>query len=109
MRTIEPPIPSYAVEWMLDAFRSAVKHQGADAFDTSPRVSRMQSNEPRIDFESLAIRWRVSSRTVRRWHSRGVDVTDPIAVLEMLALELHAPKCDAVQAALDELELLPKS
>jgi hypothetical protein len=79
------------------------------AFDTKPEVSRMNATAEKIDFEALGERWRVSSRTVRRWHSRGVDVTDPVTVLEMLALELHAPKYEAIQAALDELELLPKS
>jgi hypothetical protein len=74
-------------------------------FDTSARVSPMITTEPKIDFEALGERWRVSSRTVRRWHARGVDVCDPIAVLQILTLELRRAKIESVQAALDELSL----
>jgi hypothetical protein len=104
--TTKPPIPSYATEWMLDAFRSALKcREAADAFDTKPEVSRMNATAEKIDFEALGERWRVSSRTVRRWHKRGIDVHDPIAILETLAIEMQRPKIEAIEAVLDELQL----
>ena len=73
------------------------------AFDTSAEVSDMITIEPKIDFEALGERWRVSSRTVRRWHARGIDVTCPVAILEAMTLESSRPKIEAISAALDEL------
>jgi len=75
------------------------------AFDTSARVSDMITTEPKLDFEALAERWRVSSRTVRRWHARGIDVSDPIAVLQILTLELRRAKIQSIEAVLDELSI----
>lgn len=109
MRTTKTPIPSYTTEWMLELFRAALKRQDTDAFDTSPGVSDMSATVEKINFEALGERWRVSSRTVRRWHARGVDVCDPIAILETLAVEMQRPKIEAIEAALDELELSQKS
>jgi hypothetical protein len=78
------------------------------AFDTSAEVSDMNATEPKLDFEALGERWRVSSRTVRRWHARGIDVSCPVAILEAMTLESSRPKIEAISAALDELELSPK-
>jgi hypothetical protein len=75
------------------------------AFDTSASVSPMITTEPKIDFEALGERWRVSSRTVRRWHARGVDVTDAFAVLEALTIELRRAKIQSIEAVLDEITI----
>jgi hypothetical protein len=75
------------------------------AFDTSAEVSDMITTEPKLDYEALGERWRVSSRTVRRWHARGVDVTDPIAILETLTLELRRAKIQSIEAVLDEITI----
>jgi hypothetical protein len=72
-------------------------------FDTNAEVSDMITTTDKIDFETLAERWRVSSRTVRRWHARGIDVTCPVAILEAMTLESSRPKIEAISAALDEL------
>ena len=74
-------------------------------FDTSARVSDMNATAQKLDFEALAERWRVSSRTVRRWHARGVDVTDAFAVLEALTIELRRAKIQSIEAVLDEITI----
>lgn len=72
-------------------------------FDTTNEVSDMQSETPPPDFEALAIRWRCSSRTVRRMHDLGIDVFDPVAVGLHLA-QLRAPSEPMLDAVLDELQ-----
>jgi hypothetical protein len=63
----------------------------------------MAAELPTPDFEQLAIRWRCSSRTVRRMHAAGVDTQDPVDVGAYLA-GIRAPSEDMVAAVLDELQ-----
>ena len=72
-------------------------------FDTPNEVSPMATELPSPDFEALAIRWRCSSRTVRRMHDLGIDVLDPVAVGVHLA-QLRAPSEPMLDAVLDELQ-----
>ena len=85
----------------LDGFRAGVKPP--PEFDTPNEVSPMATELPSPDFEALAIRWRCSSRTVRRMHDLGIDVLDPVAVGVHLA-QLRAPSEPMLDAVLDELQ-----
>jgi hypothetical protein len=88
----------------LDGFRAGVKPPPeALEFDTSHEVS-VNDSAPSPDFEQLAIRWRCSSRTVRRMYAEaGVDVLDPVAVGTYLA-SVRAPSEPMLDAVLDELQ-----
>jgi len=86
----------------LDGFRAGVKPPPEDMeFDTSHEVS-VNDSAPPPDFEQLAIRWRCSSKTVRRMHAAGVDAQDPVAVGTYLA-SVRAPSEPMLDAVLDEL------
>jgi hypothetical protein len=55
-----------------------------------------------IDLEDLAAFYRVNTRTIRRWHALGIDLSDPVAVAEALA-GMKNPSSDAMAALLEEL------
>jgi transposase-like protein len=72
------------VEQMLDAFRRGCRPP---------------------DYEAVARRYDVTTRTVRRWVADGVNVGDPLAVAEHLARSKN-PSRRAVIACIRELEKL---
>ena len=90
-------------ETLDEARERFIRESEALDFDTPNEVSPMATELPSPDFEALAIRWRCSSRTVRRMHDLGIDVLDPVAVGVHLA-QLRAPSEPMLDAVLDELQ-----
>jgi hypothetical protein len=59
--------------------------------------------KPTPPFEALAARYRISARTLRRMHARGVDIGDAAAVAAELAMARQASPA-ALDAVAGELE-----
>ncbi|MCF7734654.1 MAG: hypothetical protein K9N23_23425 [Akkermansiaceae bacterium] len=62
----------------------------------------MTATEP-INFEERAERFRVTSRTIRRWVAAGIDVFDDLAVARHLVDSCHT--VEPLEAILENLEI----
>lgn len=60
------------------------------------------------NLQAIAQGYRVSTRTVRRWHSKGADVTSFDSVAAHL-LTQRAPKTNALKAILQRYETNAKT
>ena len=60
------------------------------------------------NLQALAQGYRVSTRTVRRWDSKGADVTSLDSVAHHI-LSQRAPKTDALKAILNRYEINSKT
>jgi hypothetical protein len=90
-------------ETLDEARERFIRESEALDFDTPNEVSPMATELPSPDLDALAIRWRCSSRTVRRMHAAGVDTEDPVDVGAYLAA-VRAPSEEMITAVLDELQ-----
>jgi hypothetical protein len=86
---------------LIAGFCRAVHPDFQPTFDTSQQLSRMRPN-----FQAIAEKYNVHTRTIRRWHAAGVDVQDFRAVAKHLA-EQRRPSIHAIRASLSLLNSNP--
>jgi hypothetical protein len=86
---------------LIKGFCRAVHPDFQPTFDTSQQLSRMRPN-----FQAIAEKYNVHTRTVRRWRSSGVNVEDFRAVARHLA-EQRRPSIHAIRASLQILKSNP--
>ncbi len=70
-------------------------------FDTATRES-MSVKPPPPSIAELAARYQVSERTLYRWKRAGVNLADPLAIAEHIALKSNSAA--AVHAALKTIK-----
>jgi len=59
-------------------FLKGLQFDAEDKVTACPAMSQSPNNQP--DFESIAQFYKTCQKTVRRWHSLGVDLESPMAV-----------------------------
>jgi hypothetical protein len=91
----------------IEGFRQTVcpteEEFRAAGFDAVDSLTEVSAELPSPDFEQLAIRWRCSSRTVRRMFAANVDIKDAVSVGNYLT-SVRAPSEPMLDAVLDELQ-----
>ena len=57
------------------------------------------------DFEALAEFYKCSSRTIRRWDERGIDIFDPLAVAAELVTQdtIYSESLQTIESLLPEI------
>ena len=57
------------------------------------------------DFERLADFYKCSSRTIRRWDERGIDIFDPLAVAAELVMHdsIYSESLETIESLLPEI------
>lgn len=78
------------------------------SFDNPPRVDNRNQMPPKSsppDFESLADFYKCSSRSIRRYDERGIDIYDPIAVAAELVMQdaIYSESLEAIESILPEI------